>query len=66
MDIPSLKIKYNLICEVCQQDKAIMVDRSELVPMKTKEDTSGKVIRLCYPTYRHPKYCYWHLKTQGK
>jgi len=67
MDIPSLKIQHGITCELCYQDKVILVDRTkELVSVKTKEETSGKVDRFCYPTYRHPKYCYWHLKVHEK
>lgn len=65
-DLNALLIKLNLTCKFCSQEKAIIVDRSKgTIPVDTL-GSDGKVKSMqCYPTYRHPLYCPYHLRLKG-
>ena len=65
-DSVDILTKLNLICKLCTQEKAIIVDRSKPLINVNALESDGKIkIRRCYPIHHHPDYCSYHLKEKG-
>lgn len=65
-DINRLLLKLDLVCKLCSQEKAIIIDRSKgSVPIHTLGSDGKVVICYAYPARNHPLYCPHHLDLKG-
>lgn len=68
MPIEALHENLKMLCTKCTDVRAIIVDRTkESIQMPILRDEDGNILKSSYffPTYRHEKYCPYHLREKG-
>lgn len=64
--LETLLINLGLICKLCSQEKAVIVDRVHgTVPMNTLNSEGKVVIKHFFPSTHHHSYCSYHLRLKG-